>query len=91
MEQLQTGSNLQITSERIEFMDYLKQLMNKKQMDDYHKEFKERNEREDQKYKDLKTNNENELPNQSSFVQMDPTSLLSVPLNSNSEPKIKEV
>jgi len=89
--ELQTGSNLQITSERIEFMDYLKQLMNKKQMDDYHKEFKERNEREDQKYKDLKTNNENELPNQSSFVQMDPTSLLSVPLNSDSEPKIKEV
>jgi hypothetical protein len=94
--ELQTTASLQITSERIEFMDYLKQLMNKKQMDDFHKEFENYNERENQKYKNLKTTNENELPNQSRFVEMDTTSMLSVPLNldskdSENEPKIKEV
>lgn len=92
MENLSTSSNLKNSENRIEFMDFLlnlyKNTEKEKEMNEYHKQFKQHNEDENNKFKELKTP-EVELPNQNSYIKVSDDSILTQTINE--EPKIKEI
>lgn len=100
MENLVTSSNLKTSDNRIEFMDLLKDLFRnsnkEKEMNDYHKAFKQHNEDENDKFRNLKTEEpKNELPNQNVVLPNVKNVVLSnqidYPNLGNLEPKIKEI
>lgn len=95
MENLVTSSSFKTSNNRIEFMDLLKQLFQntnkEKEMNDYHKAFKQHNEDENDKYRNLKTEEPKiEMQNTTYVPVIENESILSKQIKFE-EPKIKEI